>query len=665
MSKRLQKTLSVVLSLIFALSVFAVTASAQGDIEYLSLNGVAKGERFFTEWQKSEADGKYYFYLPAGTDLSSVKTKFVAADPVYVGETKLGYDKETDAFAGGGEFTVTSGSASYQVVLLQSQNIPAMFIETESGSLDAIHADKSHKEKGKIAVVEDGEVTVDTTLASIKGRGNSTWSLDKKPYNIKFDKKTNLFGLGKAKKFSLLASRYDPSFLRNTFIFDLSDEMGLYYSSKSKPVDLYINGEYLGNYLVCESVEVGSSRVDITDLEDLNEEANPGTDIEKAPLAGDRNGSSAGSIKYVDFQGNPEDISGGYLLEFDFLNRYEPEISGFVTKVGQPVVLKSPEYASKAQVEYISSFWQEFEDALYSETGTNSLGKHYTDYIDLDSFAKMYIIEELSMDVDAGLSSCYFFKDAKSDRIYASPVWDFDLALGSYDSSRYGVSLLDSTKWFAANSYINGKSNPTGRAFYTIFGELFRHDDFIAAVKKAWNENAAPNLGEEKIAEIKSLASEIAASATMDNYLWRRQLDSSYETVMDAFNKEVDYLASFITNRTTALSKGYSDKAAYLLYDSNGAEGVVFETGITIAGEKLKVQECSMDHDDFLYVFDNWNTAKDGSGTSYQPGDEITLTEGSTVLYAQWKKVSFIVANFMRFIELVKALVARILGWFR
>ena len=176
MSKRLQKTLSVVLSLIFALSVFAVTASAQGDIEYLSLNGVAKGERFFTEWQKSEADGKYYFYLPAGTDLSSVKTKFVAADPVYVGETKLGYDKETDAFAGGGEFTVTSGSASYQVVLLQSQNIPAMFIETESGSLDAIHADKSHKEKGKIAVVEDGEVTVDTTLASIKGRGNSTWN---------------------------------------------------------------------------------------------------------------------------------------------------------------------------------------------------------------------------------------------------------------------------------------------------------------------------------------------------------------------------------------------------------------------------------------------------------------------------------------------------------
>ena len=118
-----------------------------------------------------------------------------------------------------------------------------MFIETESGSLEAIHADKSHKEKGTIAVFEDGELTVDAKLSSIKGRGNSTWGLPKKPYNIKFEKKTDLFGMGKAKKWSLLASFYDPSFLRNTFIFDLADEIGLFYSSKSKHVDLYINGE--------------------------------------------------------------------------------------------------------------------------------------------------------------------------------------------------------------------------------------------------------------------------------------------------------------------------------------------------------------------------------------------------------------------------------------
>ena len=296
----MKSIISVVLSLVFALSCFAVTAYAGDGIEFLSLNPLVKGERYCIEWEKSDADGKYYFYLPTGSDLSSVETRFLASSAVYVGEKKLGYGKKTDAFAGGGEFTVTCGSSSYQVVVLESENIPAMFIETESGSLEAIHADKSYKEKGTIAVFEDGKLTVDAKLSSIKGRGNSTWGLPKKPYNIKFEKKTDLFGMGKAKKWSLLASFYDPSFLRNTFIFDLADEIGLFYSSKSKHVDLYINGEYQGNYLVCESVEVGESRVNITDLDDLNEEANSGINIEMANLGGDRNGSKAGSIKYAD-----------------------------------------------------------------------------------------------------------------------------------------------------------------------------------------------------------------------------------------------------------------------------------------------------------------------------------------------------------------------------
>ena len=664
MSKKMKSLISVLLSLIFALSCFAVTAYAQGGIEYLSINPLVKGERYFIEWEKSAADGKYYFYLPAGSDLSSVETRFVADSAVYVGGKKLGSGKKTDAFAGGGEFEVTCGSSSYQVVVLESANIPAMFIETESGSLTEIHADKSHKEKGTISVLENGKVTVDSKLSSIKGRGNSTWALPKKPYNIKFEKKTNLFGMGKAKKWSLLASYYDPSFLRNTFIFDLADEIGLLYSSKSKHVDLYINGEYQGNYIVCESVEVGESRVNITDLDDLNEEANSEIDIEKVNLAGDRNGSSAGSIKYAEIPNNPEDITGGYLLEFDFLDRYAPEVSGFVTKLGQPVVLKSPEYASKAQVEYISSLWQEIEDAIYSENGTNSLGKHYTDYIDVESFAKMYIIEELSMDIDAGLSSCFFFKDAKSDKLVASPVWDFDLALGSSDFVRENVSLRDPSKWFANIISVSKSNTPTGKAFSSIFSMLCRHNDFLSVVKKVWKENALTNLGEEKIASVKSLAESINASATMDNYFWRRQKDSSYEIVSGAFDNEVNSLVKFIEDRTAALSKGFGDNAALLFYDANGGTGILANETIASAGENIKLKDNSFDAPSVSYMFKGWNTAKDGSGKSYKAGDEITLEGGSTVLYAQWKKVGFIAGNFLRFAELVKLIFARIKNFF-
>lgn len=665
MSKKVKSVISVVLSLIFALSCFAVTAFAQGGIEHFSVNGLVKGEKYFVDWVKSEADGKYYLYLPAGTDLSAVETRFVSESPIYVGDKKLGYGKTTDAFADGGEFTLTCGSEEYKLVILCSENLPAVYIETESGSLDAIHADKSHKEKGKISIVENGEVSVDANLSSIKGRGNSTWYLDKKPYNIKFEKKVDLFGMGKAKKWSLLASFFDPSFLRNTFIYDLADEIGLYYSSKSKHVDLYINGEYQGNYLICESVEVGKSRVDITDLEELNEEANADIDIESVNLAGDREGKNAGSIKYADIPNDPSDISGGYLLEFDFRDRYIPEVSGFVTKLGQPVVLKSPEYASKAQVEYISSLWQEIEDAIYSENGTNSLGKHYTDYIDIDSFAKMYIIEELSMDTDAGLSSCYFLKDAKSDKIIASPVWDFDLSLGSYNVMRYGVSLLDTTKWMANLGYISGKSNATGNAFETIFGMLCKHDDFMDAVRRVWKDNVKENLGEEKIASLKALASEIRASATMDNYFWRRQLDSSYEVVSGAFDTEVESLLNFITGRTKSLSKGFAEDSAMLYYDANGGSGKMANEYIASIGDKIPVKANSFESSSIVYIFNGWNTERDGSGTSYSANDEITLEGKSTTLYAQWKKVGFLKANFLKMIELIKLLFARIKDLFK
>ena len=666
MSKKVKSVISVVLSLIFAFSCFAVTAFAEGEIDSFSINALVKGERYFVEWEKNEVDGKYYFYLPAGSDLSDVETRFVSTNAVYVGEKKLGYGKKTDAFVGGGEFTLTSGGKEYQVVIFSSDNIPAMFIETESGSLDAIHADKSHKEKGTISVVEGGTVTVDAKLSSIKGRGNSTWALPKKPYNIKFEKKTDLFGMGKAKKWSLLASYYDLSYLRNTFTFDFSDEIGLYYSSKSKHVDLYINGEYQGNYVVCESVEVGSTRVDITDLEELNEKANKDLDIESLSLAGDRTGSAPGSVKYVDIPNNPEDITGGYLLEFDFKDRYIPEVSGFVTNHGQPVVLKSPEYASKAQVEYISSLWQEFEDALYSENGTNSLGKHYTDYIDLESFANMYVVEELSMDIDAGLSSCYFYKDAKTDKIVASPVWDFDLAYGSMNTNKFGVWINDASGWYAGAGYIGAGENVTGKAFETIFGMLFKHEDFRQATRKAWKENAMPNLGEEKIASLRSLASEIKASAVMDLFFWRRQLpESTYETVANSYDDCVNEFLTFVSDRTLALSKGFADNSAMLFYDANGGNGVMFNHTIASVGENVKVSSSSFEGKTMQYIFKGWNTEKDGSGKTYKPGKEITLEGESTVLYAQWKKVGFLTANFLQFIQLLKHIFENIKNMFR
>jgi len=165
-------------------------------------------------------------------------------------------------------------------------------------------------------------------------------------------------------------------------------------------------------------------------------------------------------------------------MELELGSRYPNEASGFVTKRSQPVILKSPEYASQAQIEYISGYWQEMEDALYSDTGYNSLGKHYSEYIDTLSYARQYLIEEWSGDWDAGITSNYFYKDANG-KICAGPIWDFDSAANNV---RAGHTISDPMQWNAKtrtlwynalmgndtvkatpNIYLSKPSNPNGR----------------------------------------------------------------------------------------------------------------------------------------------------------------------------------------------------------
>ena len=110
----------------------------------------------------------------------------------------------------------------------------------------------------------------------------------------------------------------------------------------------------------------------------------------------------------------------------------------------------------------------------------------------------------------------------------------------------------------------------------------------------------------------------------MDNYFWRRKLDSSYETVSGAFNSQVESLFKFIEDRTASLSKGFGDDAALLFYDANGGSGITSNDVIASAGEKIKLKNSAFDAPSVSYIFNGWNTEKDGSGKAYKAGEEIT-----------------------------------------
>ncbi len=658
-----KKIICVILTLIMALSVFALPASAAGSlrgIRSFSLNGFGE-ERFSVSWWKNELNGKYYVFLPSDADLSAMTPVFDASFDVYAGSKKIVSGEKTDVFANVGEYTLTCTSSRYKLIIMKSANVPAMYIETESGSLDYIHADKSNKEEGKIAVIQDGEVIVDAELSSIKGRGNSTWAWPKKPYNIKFDKKTDLFGMGKAKKWSLLASYNDAALVRNKVVFDMADDLGLMYSSKSQHVDLYINGEYMGNYLVCESVEVGSTRVDINDLDEANENANIGADIEEFAQMGDIKGSTD-SMKWVDIPKDPADITGGYLIEMELYNRYEAEVSGFITKGGQPVVVKSPEYASKAQVEYISGFYSEFEEAAFSETGYNSLGKHYSDYIDIDSAVKMYLIEEFTMDVDAGRASAYFYKEAgENTKLVASPVWDFDFALGN-GMSRSGVKSSDPTIWYALNSHNRATESPTGDTVYSIFTALMKQDDFFGKVCSEW-QGTFRALAEEYQVKTHALTKELNASALMNSARWAKTADDVADT-QKYYDAKVNIVTDFTHKRIDTLDKGFSENSARLYFDVNGGSGMHNNYTVAVAGESVKIESAEYLTAPEGMSFLEWNTKPDGSGTSYKTGDEIVLEKGKTVLYAQWTE-SKLLGLFSRVFSGFTAFIQRIIELFK
>lgn len=277
----------------------------------------------------------------------------------------------------------------------------------------------------------------------IKGRGNSTWSADKKPYKIKLDSKTDLFGMGKSKHWVLLSNPYDSSNIRNSVSFGLSGDMGLNYQ-KSVMVDLVLNGESVGVYQLCEHIRIEENRINITNWDDIAEDAakaiyKKNTDImtkdERDELVDQMtekmDWTTTDSVtfknhtfKISDYYEIPP-INGGYLLELTV----KSVANSFTTPVsGEKVCVDKPEGASKQMINSIKDYYGAFDNALMSDdycTEYNGRKMRYTDFIDAESFAKGILINEIFENIDFGNKSVWISKDIDGKLVYG-PVWDMD-----------------------------------------------------------------------------------------------------------------------------------------------------------------------------------------------------------------------------------------------
>ena len=302
--------------------------------------------------------------------------------------------------------------------------IPVIYITVDEskGTIDAMNSDPEHKTSctGTMDIVvpegfrytdrPDTELSGVTGLSmTIRGRGNSTWKYDKKPYKIKLDKKTPLLGFGSNKHWVLLANYSDPTLIRDRFTGWLGKEMGFTFTPQCVPVDVVMNGTYLGSYNLAEQVRVGDNRLELDELKE--EDTDPGV------------------------------ITGGYLLQYGQQVPTDSP-SAFTTNRDELLADHTPNfdpedggYTNEAQMTYIRSHIQKVEDALYNKNHNDKNGISVWDYMDLTSAADYWLIQQISMNGDAYVTgSTYLYKvrdkEGTIGKIYWGPLWDFDIAWG-------------------------------------------------------------------------------------------------------------------------------------------------------------------------------------------------------------------------------------------
>ncbi len=494
---------------------------------------------------------------------------------------------------------IPAGIEPSSIVWMYSENIPAVFIDTESGTSDEINSDKNCREPGYISVLEaDGSTDFQLPLTYIKGRGNTSFTeFEKKPYQIKLADDIPFLGMDSAKKWIFVSNSADPTLLRNALSRNLANHLGLAQSEEGVFVDLYLNGEYVGNYYVVEKIEVEKERLNITDLEKITEIVNNETDLGLYETAW------TDTTKAKQIPDDPDNITGGYLIERDFDDRFLKEVenneSYFITDAQESFILRSPEYASENQIAYINEYVQNVENAILSPNGTDAnTGKYYTDMIDLDSFVRKYLLEEVTANYDGGVASSYFYKDIDSisDKLYAGPVWDYDVTwgnapayLGHISSSPDRLTRLaahrDSSVWFSA-----------------LYNKQEFYEELIACYQNEISGHLL-TLAEDVLPQLVEMTN---ASAAMDRVRWDEQYILNEDTAER--EEETAFLYNYIVKHKAFLDKAWIEQVP-VHQISLYVENTIYDTLYVFEGETLPV----FHETDFDYAqFSHW-AAPDGS----------------------------------------------------
>jgi hypothetical protein len=273
----------------------------------------------------------------------------------------------------------------------------------------------------------------------IRGRGNSTWLLPKKPYRVKLDSEAALLGMPSNRDWALIANYADHSLARNAIALGLSPHTSIPWSPRSAFVEVTLNGEYEGSYQFTEHIEASTDRVNLSDQ--------------------------------------------GLLLEVDERGLTDGD-PGFRTPHGFPIVYQDPDDPSAETMATFEAFLADFETALYGPDFADP-EDGYAAFINVDTFVDWLLVNELFKNVDADLySSCWFTWDA--GKLSMGPLWDFDVSSGFRIDFWPGYS--DPEGWWLRGDELPFDPRSAAHHADHWFARMLEDPGFQGLVVARWNE---------------------------------------------------------------------------------------------------------------------------------------------------------------------------------
>ena len=517
----------------------------------------------------------------------------VVMEEVITGHHSLSFSFETDC----DEAEVTFKTFEFVQSSLPVINFD---IDENEGTVDEMNTSEGHKAEchGNMTVnvpsgytneYSNNLVSASYAMEYIRGRGNSTWGCDKKPYKVKLAKKNGLLGMPANKHWVLIANVFDNSKMRNKMTYELGRRLNVPYTPRSVPVDVVMNGEYYGLYYLSEQIRVGENRVDIPDLTDTTE-------------------------KLTD-----EEITGGYLLNLDYNDESE---DCFRTDRNMGLTMESPSKEDWQNAEttfdevksYIKGYLNKCEEALYSDDYKTKEGVPYSNLIDVDRMITYYLFQEISQNGDAyGGGSNYLYKD-RNGKICWGPLWDFDYVAWAGDN--YG--------------------EPPYYAFQNTTacwnGRMLLNDECWERLQEIYAQMKTELL--DMISEngyIDQLYNSLSVSMHYDiekNGFYEHNTEEEYTY---SFKKERDRLKSWISGKLNYVDTHMQEWQPETITVTFTADGQVVSEQQILEGQSAVIPEPPAKQG---YLFVGWYY-KDEEGEE-SPVDESTGFQEDTTVYAKY-----------------------------